>query len=129
MGNNSTGVFVGSGAASNLVGGAVTGAGNLVSANVNDGIQLYGTGTSYNEVQDNLVGTDKTGTHRLGNGASTLSLISGPQFNTIGGTISAARNVLSLTPIPSATPSVRTPSTTTAPSASISSAALRMASG
>ncbi len=93
--NNGSGVFIGSGASSNLLGGAVTGAGNVISANLGDGVQLIGAGTSRNLVQGNFVGTDKTGTQRLGNRDSALTLSSGPTFNTIGGTSAAARNILS----------------------------------
>ncbi|HZQ48204.1 MAG TPA: hypothetical protein VFC07_14405, partial [Verrucomicrobiae bacterium] len=80
-------------ASSNVIGGTVAGSGNLVSANGNDGIQIYDA--SHTVVQGNLVGTDKTGLHRLGNGGSALSVFAGATFNTIGGASSAARNVLS----------------------------------
>ena len=80
---------------SNLIGGVAAGAGNVISANLGDGIQLWGTGTSYNTVQGNLVGTTRTGSGRLGNSSSALSLISGPAWNTIGGTTAAARNIFS----------------------------------
>jgi titin len=80
---------------SNLIGGTVAGAGNVVSANLNDGIQLYGPGTSYNTVEGNLVGTTQTGSGRLGNSYSALSLIAGASSNTIGGSTAAARNILS----------------------------------
>jgi titin len=68
---------------------------NVVSANLNDGIQLYGAGTSYNTVEGNLVGTKKNGTSRLGNSFSAVSMLYGPTFNTVGGTTAAERNVLS----------------------------------
>ena len=95
MGNNGVGVFVGNGATSNLVGGTAAGAGNVISANLNDGLQLYGPGTSYNRVQGNFIGTDKTGTRPLGNGFSALSVFAGALLNTVGGTSVAARNLLS----------------------------------
>jgi len=95
LGNHGVGLLVGNGAASNLMGGAVAGAGNIIAASASDGIQLYGVGTSYNLVQGNFVGTDRTGTKPLGNGSSALSMFSGAQFNTIGGTTAAARNLFS----------------------------------
>jgi titin len=95
MGNNGVGVVVGSGAASNLIGGTVAGAGNVISANYYDGLQLYGPGTSYNLVQGNFIGTDKTGSRPLGNGFSALSVFAGALLNTVGGTTAAARNLLS----------------------------------
>jgi hypothetical protein len=95
MGNHNVGVFVGNGATSNLFGGTVAGAGNVISANFNDGLQFYGPGTSYNLVQGNFVGTDKTGSHPLGNGSSAISIFSGALLNTVGGTTAAARNLFS----------------------------------
>ena len=80
---------------SNLIGGVAPGLGNVISANLDDGIQLYGSGTSFNTVEGNLVGTTKTGQSRLGNLFSALSLIAGPTSNTIGGAVAAARNVFS----------------------------------
>jgi len=80
---------------SNLIGGTVTSARNIVSANLGDGIQFFGSGTSYNTVEGNFVGTTKTGSTRLGNSYSALSLISGPTSNTIGGATTASRNLFS----------------------------------
>jgi parallel beta-helix repeat protein len=80
---------------SNLIGGTGAGAGNVVSANLGDGIQFFGPGTSYNTVEGNFVGTTKTGLSSLGNSSSALSLISGPTSNTIGGATAAARNLFS----------------------------------
>jgi Astacin (Peptidase family M12A) len=78
---------------SNLIGGAAAGAGNVISANGNDGVQFYGQGISYNVVQGNYIGTTATGLGSLGNGASGLSFLYGPQSNTVGGF--AAGNVIS----------------------------------
>jgi parallel beta-helix repeat protein len=75
---------------SNLIGGATAGAGNVVSANLNDGIQLWGAGTTGNTVEDNLIGTTKTGLSGLGNSANGLSLLQGPQSNQITGNVIAA---------------------------------------
>jgi titin len=95
LGNDAIGVYIEVGPQNNWVGGMGPGAANVISANGSDGIQLWGAGTISNFVQGNLVGTDKTGTLARGNGGSALSLISGPQFNTVGGTVAAARNILS----------------------------------
>ncbi len=48
-------------APNNTIGGEVTGAGNLISANAKYGIYLYGTGADGNTVQGNLIGTDASG--------------------------------------------------------------------
>jgi len=79
----------------NLIGGAAGGQGNVISGNSGDGIQFYGPGTSSNTVQGNIVGLTKTGSGGLGNSGNALSLIAGPDGNTIGGTTAAARNLFS----------------------------------
>lgn len=91
--NAGIGVYVETGPQNNVIGGTTPGAGNLISANGGDGIQIYGA--SHNFVQGNLVGTSANGLGRLGNSGSALSLFGGAQFNTIGGTSPAARNVFS----------------------------------
>jgi titin len=98
LGNGVTGQFTQAGVyvlmgESNLIGGAVTGAGNVISANGNDGVQFYGPGNSYNAVQGNYIGTTANGLTAIGNGASGLSFLYGPQSNTVGGF--AAGNVIS----------------------------------
>jgi hypothetical protein len=79
---------------SNLIGGAVTGAGNVISANGNDGVQFFGTGADFNVVQGNYIGTTATGLNAIGNGASGVSFLYGPQSNTLGGATAAAGNVI-----------------------------------
>jgi hypothetical protein len=72
----------------NIIGGTTPGAGNLISGNQR-GIYIFAPG---NSVQGNLIGTDVTGTKKVGNntgidasGANTL----------IGGTTPGARNIIS----------------------------------
>jgi titin len=95
LGNQGIGVYIEVGPQFTSVGGVEPGAANVISANGSDGIQLWGAGTCSNFVEGNLVGTDKTGTLARGNLGSALSLIAGPTFNTVGGTVPAARNILS----------------------------------
>jgi hypothetical protein len=76
-------------ASANTIGGTAAGAGNLISGNFLFGIALSGTN---NLVQGNLIGTDITGTQPLGS-SSGVSITAGG--NTIGGTVSGARNVIS----------------------------------
>jgi hypothetical protein len=78
----------------NTIGGALTGAGNLIAGNSQGGVTLNGAGAFANLVQGNYVGTDVSGRLALGNAFSGIT-ISGGSSNLIGGTEAAARNVLS----------------------------------
>ena len=78
---------------SNTIGGLTgTGAGNVVSANLFDGI-IIASGTG-NLIEGNDVGTNAAGTAALGNGAfGAIDVRSGP--NTVGGTTAGAGNLVS----------------------------------
>ena len=95
LGNGNGGAEISSGADDNTIGGTAVGARNVISGNSGDGVQIIGgllaTG---NEVQGNFIGTDVTGNAALGNSGEGVE-ISNAEGNTIGGTVSAARNVIS----------------------------------
>lgn len=93
MPNAGDGVTV-NGAPANTIGGAVAGAGNLLSGNSQGGISLNGTGAVSNLVQGNYIGTDPSGKLALGNLFSGVTIFGG-NSNLIGGATSAARNVIS----------------------------------
>src|ERR1039457_1294220 len=78
----------------NTVGGVLSGAGNLISGNGQDGIFLDGAGAANNLVQGNLIGTVAAGTSGLGNGRAGVG-VSGAPGNTIGGATAGAGNLLS----------------------------------
>jgi hypothetical protein len=82
---NGTGVAA---VSNNTIGGASPGAGNVISGNAAEGINLNG---NQNLVAGNLIGTTATGLAVLGNGAG---IEMGGQ-NTIGGTTPGARNIIS----------------------------------
>jgi titin len=85
---NETGVIVS--APTNTVGGNVTGAGNIISGNRDDGLELLAGGGTL--VQGNYIGTDVTGTRALGNLRGVFCRTSG---NTFGGTAVGAGNLVS----------------------------------
>jgi titin len=87
LGNDVTGVTI-SAANGNLIGSS-----NVISGNLADGIFLTG-GASGNLVRGNVIGLSAAGTSALSNGFSGIS-ISGSSSNTVGGTVSAARNLIS----------------------------------
>jgi hypothetical protein len=95
-GISGTGINIRSG--SNTIGGTAAGAGNVISANSERGIEISGNSASSNLIQGNYIGTDVTGTVDLGNaqaiGGSGV-FIDTADNNTIGGTTAAARNIIS----------------------------------
>jgi titin len=93
LGNLSDGVLI-EFAANNLIGGTGPGAGNLISGNTPNGLEIYASSASGNVVQGNLIGTDTSGTLALGNIAFGVNISSGAS-NTIGGTSTGARNIIS----------------------------------
>jgi titin len=90
LGNSYSGVLVRS--SGNIIGGTTAGAGNVISGNSYDGVDIDGS-ASGNKVEGNYIGTDATGQADLGNSRYGL-WVKGPD-NTVGGTVSGARNVIS----------------------------------
>jgi len=92
---NRSGVVISDGATQNTVGGTQAGAGNVISGNRGDGIQILGVvnATRDNLIQGNFIGTNATGATALPNasagGGSALSII-GASENTIGGVAAGA---------------------------------------
>ncbi len=76
----------------NRIGGTTTGARNIISGNISRAIALEDNSGTL--VQGNLIGTDISGTTALGNGSNGVQIIFGGN-HTIGGTVAAARNVIS----------------------------------
>ncbi len=76
----------------NTIGGTASGSRNVISANSGDGL-LLASGASGNQVLGNYIGTNIFGTAALGNSSNGIDIAS--NSNTIGGTTSAARNVIS----------------------------------
>ena len=98
------GIYLENGA-SNVIGGAVIGAGNVICGAVGDGFE-YGHGISLlndsydqatcvgNSIQGNYIGLDATGLHGLGNAGYGLSLSGGVAGSVIGGAQTGAGNVI-----------------------------------
>jgi hypothetical protein len=90
---NGTGVRMEIAANANIIGGTAAGAGNVISGNSNVGVWITGNHTQGNTVAGNLIGTNAAGTAALPNGTGVY--LEGTPGNTIGGTTSAARNIIS----------------------------------
>ena len=89
IGNNSRAVVCGMGVTSNLIGGTLSGARNVISGNFDRGITLDG---SNNIVQGNFIGTDVTGTQPLSNTRTGVEI--GGTGNLVGGTNAGAGNII-----------------------------------
>ncbi|MGD0258843.1 MAG: hypothetical protein ABSD29_03365 [Verrucomicrobiota bacterium] len=92
LANNLCGVHIQS--PGNTVGGALSGAGNLISGNGQAGIFLDGSNAVANVVQGNYIGTVAGGTTGLGNGGGGVSVLGAPG-NIIGGTAAGEGNLIS----------------------------------
>jgi FG-GAP-like repeat len=77
----------------NRIGGTVAAARNIISGNDQAGIYLLGPTARGNVIQGNFIGVDVTGTTVLSNPFVGVFIDRAPN-NTIGGTVAAARNVL-----------------------------------
>ena len=91
---NGTGLDISSGAQNNQIGGTSVGARNVISGNgIN--VILFNTGANNNSIQGNFIGPDATGNATISNSSLGISVSSGAQNNTIGGTAAGAGNVIS----------------------------------
>jgi hypothetical protein len=95
---NGAGVHIRARSSNNVIGGVTIGARNLISGNGGTGIVIGGdpnfNNTTGNQVRGNFIGTDVTGTRALGNTGGGVSIVA-MSNNTIGGTTTGARNVIS----------------------------------
>ena len=92
VGNSLSGVRLES--PGNTIGGTNATARNLISGNTNNGVYLFGAGTSNNLVAGNYIGTALDGTNALPNAIGGVGIDGAPR-NQLGGTIAAARNIIS----------------------------------
>lgn len=95
IGNGASGVQIAAGASNNTIGGTSVAARNIVSGNGYDGIAVHDFATSGNLIEGNLIGTDVNGGKVLPNAGNGVEVFEGGGNTTIGGTSSAARNIIS----------------------------------
>lgn len=77
----------------NTIGGTDLNAGNVISGNTKQGIEINDDGTSGNLVQGNFIGTDVTGAAPLGNAREGIHMVNASN-NTVGGTAAGAGNII-----------------------------------
>lgn len=93
--NANAGLLIYNGAQFNVIGGAVAGAGNVISGNGYEGLGIADANTSGNVVLGNLIGLNAAGAAAVPNAWQGVSIFNGASSNEIGGLVSAARNVIS----------------------------------
>jgi hypothetical protein len=98
LGNANDGIFTKYGATA-TIGGSARGAGNVISGNAQNGIEIYGYGAGNSGggfvVLGNSIGTNAAGTAALGNGGAGVLIRGYTYTNTIGGTAAGAGNLIS----------------------------------
>ena len=94
LSNTQHGVFIGDGAQYNVIGSDTAGDCNLISGNGFNGVFIWGIGTMYNTVSGNYVGTNASGTAAIPNGGSGIQIRQAAQYNTIGGDMPGANNII-----------------------------------
>ena len=93
--NQGDGVLLVSYAGYNTIGGTAVGQRNVISSNLNEGVEI-GQGTQHNVVAGNIIGLDSSGSSfARGNGDNGVELDLGASDNTVGGSTAAALNVIS----------------------------------
>ena len=93
IGNGNCGINI-SGASKNTIGGTTSEARNIIAGNTEAGIAVRDSGAEHNVIEDNYLGTDVSGTKRLDNDTGVV-IRAEAQFNTVGGTTVATRNLIS----------------------------------
>ena len=84
LGNARNGVAILTGASDNMVGGAASGAGNIIGFNL-FGVTIEDEGTTGNAVLGNFIGSNAAGDKSLGNGFHGVVVRGGASNNVIGG--------------------------------------------
>ncbi len=90
---NYYGVVISSGATANIIGGATEAERNIISGNIDAGVDLNGTGTNYNQIKGNYIGINASGTAALANGVG-IHIYSDASSNIIGSTTVGEGNII-----------------------------------
>ncbi len=93
VGNTYDGIIIG--APNNTIGGTTAVARNIISGNNNNGVAIGGSVGTGNVLQGNYIGTDVNGSADLGNTQAGVFIYNTGANNTIGGTSTGARNIIS----------------------------------
>lgn len=92
LGNEGDGIRI-DGGSDTVIGGAATGAGNLIAGNNASGIHLVTINTTKTRIEGNLIGTNASGLGALPNAFYGIHVAESKEV-TIGGTVANTRNVI-----------------------------------
>ena len=93
LGNSTYGVQI-QNAEDNTIGGTSAGARNVISGNDQQGVRIWQSGATGNDVQGNYIGTAADGTSVLGNSQAGVLIDTDASSNSIGGTVDGSGNVI-----------------------------------
>ncbi|WP_284186858.1 cadherin domain-containing protein, partial [Zoogloea oryzae] len=94
LGNTNQGVAIFTGATNNTIGGTTAGARNVISGNNGAGVLISDSGTNFNTIAGNYIGTNAAGNAAIGNTQQGVLIDTG-SGNVIGGSVAGAGNVIS----------------------------------
>jgi CSLREA domain-containing protein len=95
---NRYGLVLSVGAQRNTIGGTEPGDANIISGNQSGGMLIRGSDTADNVIIGNMIGTDRTGEMKLGNGTA-IWLLEGAHGHVIGGIEEGEANVIAFSGI------------------------------
>ena len=90
--NQGIGILLNSSATGNDIGGFNAGEGNLIAGNGKTAIYITGNN---NRIRGNKIGTDRTGTVKIGNGNHGVEVVGSASGTIIGGSAAGAGNIIS----------------------------------
>ncbi len=93
LGNTLCGVFI-TNSTLNVIGSTNAGRGNVISGNNQQGVLIGGTNSFGNQILGNLIGLGANGSNTVANSQNGIH-VHNSRSNLIGGTVTAARNVIS----------------------------------
>ena len=85
IGNGFSGIEIGGGAQSNVIGGVAPGSANVISGNTLQGVLIDGINVTGNRVEGNYIGLGPGGVGAIGNGEAGVNLAASAQGNFVGG--------------------------------------------
>ena len=93
--NGEHGVEITDGGWTNVVGGPMSGEGNVIAGNSHNGVLIAGDQTDQNWVCGNYIGADAAGSNAVPNGEQGVLITEGAQWNVVGGVEATTRNIIS----------------------------------